>query len=167
LKVEKASVDPEAAGTIRYSFLPYSHSLVVSSVISAVVGIALGALLTPLAGLLFVVCSASHWLLDTVVHVGDLPVLGFGNDRKVGFGLWKHRRAAVAVEFGFYAILTLVFMPLVTAALLLILGLLFTLPFAGSSSASGKSMSIGAYAILSLVGFVVFALIAYLLIVFT
>jgi hypothetical protein len=160
LKVEKASVDPQFPGTIRYSFLSYSHSLIVSSVISAIVGFALAVFLTPMAGLLFVVCTAAHWLLDTVVHVSDLPVLGFGHDKKVGFGLWKHRRAAIVVEFGFYAILTLVVMPLVTALLLLVLGLVFTLPFAGSSSGSGKTMSINAYASLSLVGFVIFALIS-------
>ncbi len=30
----------------------------------------------------------SHWLLDLVVHVEDLPLLG--DSYKVGFGLWRH-----------------------------------------------------------------------------
>jgi len=30
----------------------------------------------------------SHWLLDLVVHIPDLPLIG--NSYKVGFGLWRH-----------------------------------------------------------------------------
>jgi hypothetical protein len=165
LKVEKASVEAGVAGNIKYSFLPYSHSLIISSLISAIVGVSLAVFLTPLTGLLFVVCSASHWFLDTVVHLHDLPVLGFGHDKKVGFGLWRYKRAALIFEFGLYAISTLLLVPFYNALLLLVLGLVFTLPFAGSGSGNSNSkMSIGFYASMSLVGFVIFAVIAYFLI---
>jgi hypothetical protein len=41
-----------------------------------------------------VVCS--HWLLDLVVHVPDLPL--WGDSAKVGLGLWNHKFAETALE---------------------------------------------------------------------
>jgi hypothetical protein len=38
----------------------------------------------------------SHWLLDLVMHVPDLPL--WGDRYKVGFGLWNHPVAAAVVE---------------------------------------------------------------------
>jgi hypothetical protein len=63
LKVEKASVNPaaEPQNAIKFIFYPYSHSLVISFVISAVVGFVLAVFVSSLAGLLFVVRSSSHW----------------------------------------------------------------------------------------------------------
>ena len=39
---------------------------------------------------IFLVAAASfsHWLLDLIVHVPDLPL--YDNTAKVGFGLWRH-----------------------------------------------------------------------------
>jgi hypothetical protein len=56
-----------------------------------------------LAGLLFWVGSVSHWLLDAIVHLHDLPVLGFGRDRKIGLGLWKHPLTAFTFEYLLFA----------------------------------------------------------------
>jgi hypothetical protein len=39
----------------------------------------------------------SHYLLDVVVHVPDLPLLG-NDSPKLGLGLWRHEGAAVALE---------------------------------------------------------------------
>ena len=38
----------------------------------------------------------SHWLLDLVVHLGDLPI--YDNVAKVGFGLWRDPLTALALE---------------------------------------------------------------------
>ncbi len=38
----------------------------------------------------------SHWLLDLVVHVPDLPL--WGDAFKVGFGLWRHRWMSFPLE---------------------------------------------------------------------
>ena len=38
--------------------------------------------------LVVAVAAFSHWLLDLVVHIPDLPLIG--NHYKVGFGLWRH-----------------------------------------------------------------------------
>jgi hypothetical protein len=40
---------------------------------------------------------ASHWLLDLVVHLPDLPLAG-NDSLKVGFGLWRHVGASVVLE---------------------------------------------------------------------
>jgi hypothetical protein len=61
---------------------------------------------SPLAGAVFVVSSASHWFLNAIVHLRDLPVLGLGSDTKVGFGLWNHPKTAFIIEYLFYASLT-------------------------------------------------------------
>jgi hypothetical protein len=40
---------------------------------------------------------ASHWLLDLVVHVPDLPIAG-NSSSKLGLGLWRHLGISVALE---------------------------------------------------------------------
>jgi hypothetical protein len=40
---------------------------------------------------------ASHWLLDLIVHVPDLPLAG-NDSAKFGLGLWRHLGASVALE---------------------------------------------------------------------
>ncbi len=40
---------------------------------------------------------ASHWLLDLIVHVNDLPLAG-NDSPKFGFGMWRHFGASVALE---------------------------------------------------------------------
>ena len=40
---------------------------------------------------------ASHYVLDLVVHVNDLPLAG-SDSLKLGFGLWNHKTAALLVE---------------------------------------------------------------------
>jgi hypothetical protein len=40
---------------------------------------------------------ASHWLLDLVVHVPDLPLAG-NDSPKLGLGLWNHFGLSVALE---------------------------------------------------------------------
>jgi uncharacterized membrane protein len=81
---------------------------------------------------------------------------------KVGIGLWNYARTSLVAEYLFYAVSTLIIMPLKTS-LLLVLGSVFTLasasPLIGSKKANSK-VSISTCAIMAFVGFVVFALIA-------
>jgi hypothetical protein len=41
--------------------------------------------------------AASHWLLDLVVHLPDLPILD-AESPKFGFGLWRHVGVSVGLE---------------------------------------------------------------------
>jgi hypothetical protein len=168
--VEKVKINPDSPlqKFIIFEKFPYSHSLVLGSVLSLPVGLLIAGLLNnPLIVPIFVVGSASHWLLDTVVHLKDLPVLGFDGDRKVGAGLWKRGPLAFVVEYVFYAIVTLFALsgfPLVYA---LILGGVFhaiNLPSFFGSNKKNNIKSSNAYAALALIGFGAFTLIASLII---
>jgi hypothetical protein len=78
----------------------YTHSIVGMLALSA----ALGAMFLPRLGrrvaVVIALVSASHWVLDLVVHRADMPVLpgNFGNLPYLGLGLWNHPRAAACVE---------------------------------------------------------------------
>jgi hypothetical protein len=75
----------------------------------------------------------SHWFLDLVVHVPDLP-LAPGDSQKVGLGLWRVPPAAIALEFT-----------------LLILG---TVLYVRSTRAKDRAGSIGLWTGLALLAFV-------------
>ena len=49
------------------------------------------------------VLVVSHWMLDAIVHVPDLP-LAPGSATMVGLGLWQSRAATLAVEIPIFAI---------------------------------------------------------------
>ena len=78
----------------------YTHSIVGMAALSA----ALGAMFLPRLGrrvaLVLALVSASHWVLDLVVHRPDMPVLpgNLGNLPRLGFGLWNYPPAAAWVE---------------------------------------------------------------------
>jgi len=168
--VEKVRINPDSPlqKFIVFEKFPYSHSLVLGSVWSLLVGLLIAGLLNnPLVVPVFVAGSASHWLLDTVVHLKDLPVLGFNRDRKVGAGLWKKGPVAFVVEYAFYAIVILFALSGLSLAYALILGGIFhaiNLPsFFGSTRKNSIKTSNG-YAGLALLGFGSFTLIASLII---
>jgi hypothetical protein len=48
------------------------------------------------------VAVASHWFLDLIVHLPDLPLLG-NDSTKVGLGLWRSLPATLAVELVLFA----------------------------------------------------------------
>ena len=50
-----------------------------------------------LKALVVAIAVASHWFLDLVVHIRDLPLAGDGST-KLGFGLWRSIPATLAVE---------------------------------------------------------------------
>jgi hypothetical protein len=86
--------------------MPYSHSLVATFGWSL---LAFGVTVFWLRrqpgrwgyGLAIAVGVASHFLLDLVVHVRDLPLAGTGSF-KLGFGLWNDRPLALLVETGLF-----------------------------------------------------------------
>ena len=166
-RVEKVEVNPDSPlqKYMRFAKYPYSHSLVVTNVLSLTVGAVLAAALgNPYVALVFVLGSASHWLLDVVVHLGDLPVLGFNGDRKVGFGLWKWGKTAFAFEFLFYAAAAVVLLPTSFVPGALVLGAVFHAvnanTFLGLTKKNPFDSSSSAYAAVTLVGFTLIPLFA-------
>jgi len=90
--VEKVRIVPgfTEGSPLDLYFMPYTHGLVGALVLSFVFGaLALLFVKAPKAAVIAVVAGAvfSHWLLDLVVHMPDLPL--FDDSDKVGFGLWR------------------------------------------------------------------------------
>jgi hypothetical protein len=89
--------------TLDFVSYPWSHSLATQ----LIAGAALGALYFGItrygAGAIVVgLLVPSHWLLDLVVHVPDLPLYPGGTAR-LGFGLWRNPVATVIVELIVYS----------------------------------------------------------------
>src|SRR2546428_300118 len=168
--VEKVRINPDTPlqKFIVFEKFPFSHSLVLGSVWSLLVGLLIAGLLNnPIVVPVFVAGSASHWLLDTVVHLKDLPILGFDGDRKVGAGLWKRGPVAFVVEYAFYAIVTLFALSGLSLVYALILGGIFhaiNFPSFFGSMRKNSVKSSNGYAGLALLGFGSFTLIASLII---
>lgn len=78
----------------------YTHSLVGALLLSALLGLGAAALWSRRVGLVIGFVSFSHWLLDLVVHRADMPILpgDLGHLPRLGFGLWRHTQASMAVE---------------------------------------------------------------------
>lgn len=168
--LEKVKVNPDSPlqKYVVFEKYPYSHSLVLTNVWSLLVGLALAIVLAnPLILPVFIIGSASHWILDTVVHLKDLPVLGFDGDAKVGAGLWKRGGLAAIIEYVFYVVVCALALSGVALVYALILGTIFhtiNLPsFIGSNRKNMVKTSNG-FAALALVGFGVFTILASLLI---
>ena len=106
LGVEKVRIVPgfTPASNLDLYYMPYTHGLIGALALAA--GFAALALLfvrerrlaafAVIAGAVF-----SHWLLDLVVHVPDLPL--FDDHAKVGFGLWRWLWISLPLELALLA----------------------------------------------------------------
>lgn len=101
LGIEKLRIVPgfTQANSLDLYYMPYTHGLPGSVLLSLVLGVIV-ALLTSgrrvTTILLVAAASFSHWVLDLVVHVHDLPL--YDNTAKVGFGLWQHVLLSLPLE---------------------------------------------------------------------
>jgi hypothetical protein len=77
----------------------WTHSLVGALVLSAIYG-ALFLRWGRRAGWILAAVAFSHWLLDLVVHRGDMPILpaNAGGLPRLGLGLWQYPAVSVAAE---------------------------------------------------------------------
>jgi hypothetical protein len=78
----------------------YTHSLVGMIVLSAILGGLAGLLWGRRSAIVIGLVAASHWVLDLIVHRGDMPILpgGAGALPRLGFGLWRYPTASLGVE---------------------------------------------------------------------
>ena len=111
LNIEQAEINHNPANPIPLSFThyPISHSLL------TVVGWGvLFALIYSLVkknfrtAIFLGLCVISHWLLDLVVHIPDLPLYP-GNSSMVGLGLWKSKIGTLVVELVLFAIAVILY----------------------------------------------------------
>jgi len=107
LGVEQVRINPPGGNpflVLTFTSYPWSHSLVMSLVWGAVFGGAYYALTKYGRGAWVIALAAvSHWVLDYVTHVSDLP-LAPGVGSLVGLGLWRSVVAAVAVECAMFVV---------------------------------------------------------------
>jgi membrane-bound metal-dependent hydrolase YbcI (DUF457 family) len=78
----------------------YTHSLVGALGISAIFGGTAAVWWGRRTGLVLGAVVFSHWLLDLLVHRGDMPILpgDHGTWLRLGLGLWRLPMAAMSVE---------------------------------------------------------------------
>jgi hypothetical protein len=87
---------------IELVYCPWSHGLLMSLVWSVLAGLLAARLYRErrtgwvVGGLVL-----SHWLLDGLSHIPDLPLF-FGGSCLVGLGLWNYPAETMAVELGLY-----------------------------------------------------------------
>lgn len=168
LGIEKADMGSSRKQTsVRFTHYPYSHSLILTSLIAAGIGLPF-LLVSSTAWIVFIAASASHWLLDAIVHVRDLPVLGIGNDTKVGFGLWRIGPLAFFVELAIYVISAIIFVQRPELWWVLVIGVGLHVLSAKSSFAHDEdtqSMTTRTYAVSALSAFLVASLLLWMIVV--
>jgi hypothetical protein len=101
--VEQVRIVPgyTAATPLEFISYPYSHSLLTLIIWGAGLGWATAAgSARAFAAVLALVVS--HWVLDVITHVPDMPLYPGGP--KFGFGLWNSVSATVAVEVVMFAV---------------------------------------------------------------
>jgi hypothetical protein len=101
---EFVTIPADFASTHQPEFVfPYSHGLLAAFVWSALAGMATFVWFPGLRGVKFRAAAFvslavfSHWLLDALVHLPELPLAG-ENSMKLGLGMWRNMPAALIVE---------------------------------------------------------------------
>jgi membrane-bound metal-dependent hydrolase YbcI (DUF457 family) len=105
LGIERVEIVPglTAVNPLRFTHYPFTHSLLL------VLGWALLAALlyyalrrAPRAALVLAALVVSHWVLDFITHIPDLP-LWPGDSPRAGLGLWNSLAGTLLVEGALYA----------------------------------------------------------------
>jgi hypothetical protein len=106
LAIEKVRIVPgfTEGHPLDHYYMPYSHGLPGAILLSILFGGLVAMRLGKKRTAIFVAVSMvsfSHWVLDFLVHVPDLPL--YGNEAKVGLGLWRHLAISLPLELGLLA----------------------------------------------------------------
>jgi hypothetical protein len=101
LGIERVRIVPHftASNALDLYYMPYTHGLpgaVAWSVIAALLYRFVALRATWPASVIVGAAVFSHWILDLIVHVPDLPL--WGNRAKVGLGLWNLAVPAFILE---------------------------------------------------------------------
>jgi hypothetical protein len=110
--IEHAEVaaSPDAVIPLRFTHYPYSHSLLAVLGWAALAGgLYFWWTRSMRASLVVVALVASHWLLDLVAHVPDLPLALHGGPY-MGLGLWQWPLAALAFELALFAVAVVLYL---------------------------------------------------------
>jgi len=112
LGLERVEIDPGNTAVTPLNFVsyPYSHSLVMLAMWSALFALAYRVVKGWQANAMAVVATLvfSHFVLDFVTHRPDLPLTLTGSQR-VGLGLWNWPMATLAIEATLFLVGTAVY----------------------------------------------------------
>lgn len=105
LGIEKVKIVPgiSAASPLDFTYYPWTHSLLVVLLWSFLFGMIYYMLKKNLrSSVVLGLLVLSHWILDLIVHLPDLPLFP-GSNIKLGFGLWNSVVLSVSVEIIIFA----------------------------------------------------------------
>lgn len=99
-------------------YADYTHSLIGAIALSVVFGLAAAIFWGRRNGVVLGSVVFSHWLLDLVVHRGDMPILpgNAGQLPRLGFGLWRVPAASAGVELALVVVGALLYWRAAVAA---------------------------------------------------
>lgn len=105
--IEQVAIDPASTSftPLVFTSIPWSHSLVMT----LVWGVAAAWLVRARgyraeAGMLVGLLVVSHWVLDAIVHMSDLPLWPSQTAPLAGLGVWNSIPATLAVEGVLFAL---------------------------------------------------------------
>jgi hypothetical protein len=97
---EKVKIVPgiTAANPLEFTYYPYSHSLFFVVIWGLLFGLVYYFFKKNMkASILLGLLVLSHWILDFIVHIPDLPIFPWSNV-KVGLGLWNDVGTSMLLE---------------------------------------------------------------------
>lgn len=100
LGIEKVEIVEGISKAVPLDFVSYpvSHSFVMVLVWGVLFGLVYKLIKKNTKGaVILALCVISHWVLDLIVHVPDLPLYP-GDSPKVGFGLWNSPGVSITIE---------------------------------------------------------------------
>ena len=102
LGIEQVMIVPQNTATpLDFVSYPYSHSLLMLALWGAIFGgIYFARTKNSRAALIIAALVVSHWVLDWLVHIPDMPLWPGGP--KYGLGLWNSPRLEQAIELVMY-----------------------------------------------------------------
>ncbi len=162
LGIEQIKYNPSSNPFLRtiIEYVPYSHSLVANVLLSLIVFLLFWKYKNKEWGFILSAGVLSHWFLDTLVHLPDMPL--FHNSLKVGLGLWKFPIVAFLLELsllviaGYYLLAGykkrkrhIILMLLLSAGFLS----MFVAPEAEATPAQASIVSLSLYALFAILAF--------------
>jgi hypothetical protein len=93
LNIEDVSINTDPKAPVPLSFIdyPYSHSLAMAIGWSLLLGFIYWIIMkNKRCAIVLALCVLSHWFLDLIVHLPDLPLYPSASSPKVGLQLWRY-----------------------------------------------------------------------------
>lgn len=100
LGIEKVKIEPGISNVtpLNFNYYPFTHSLAAAIIWGVIFGVIYFLIKkNAKTSIILGVFVVSHWVLDFLVHIPDLPIFP-GPELKVGLGLWNSFTATIILE---------------------------------------------------------------------